>query len=190
MIKKGFISRTPTRIVRKGIMARKPFKRDLSVEKRKSRKRVKRGKKTALWASYGLTVPKYIRYSGRKGIYWYLFSKMIRKRDYQEHEGLCMTCQKYVEKGSDQCGHLFPARDCGFNLLFHPQNNHLQHSKCNNPRFTPSAGIHNAINIEKRYGIGTIDKLAAIKLIKGKEWSQDQYDIYIKELSPTMNTDV
>ena len=142
----------------------------------------KRKKVKALWASYGLTVPKYRRYSGRKGIYWNLFSKYIRNRDYENFEGLCMTCLKYVEKGDDQCGHLFPARDCGFLLLFHEKNNHLQHSKCNNPRFTPSAGIHNSINIEKRYGTGTIAELAAIKLFKGKEWSQKEYDTRIKLL--------
>ena len=140
-----------------------------------------RGKLQALWGQYGLLVPRYRRYSGRKGIYWYLFSKEIRARDYREHGGLCMTCLKYVEKGSDQCGHLFPARDCGFLLLFEPRNNHLQHSKCNNPRFTPGAGIYNTINIEARYGAGTVAKLAATKLLKGKEWSQKEYDERIKE---------
>ena len=163
-------------------LTRKPFKRLRSIKKRKGATKSKRGKIKALWAFYGLTVPLYRRYTGRKGIYWYLFSRFIRERDYREHGGLCMTCLKPVEKGSDQCGHLFPARDCGFLLLFEPLNNHLQHSKCNNPRFTPSAGIYNTINIEKRYGVGTIEKLAAIKKQKGKEWHQMEYDRRIKEL--------
>lgn len=157
------------------------------MSKRPTRLKVKRKpKKTkiALFREYGVPDRAYRRYSGIKGVYWYYFSRMIRERDYKLYNGLCMTCLKYVERGSDQCGHLFPARDCGFTLLFHPLNNHLQHSKCNNPRFTPSAGIHNAINIEKRYGTGTIEKLAQLKLIKGKEWTKETYRLMLDEIMP------
>ena len=93
-----------------------------------------------------------------------------------------MTCGLYVEKGSDQAGHLFAARNCGFGLLFHPMNVHLQHSKCNNPRFTPSAGVFNALNIEKRYGAGTIAQLATLKETKQKEWNKAKYEEEIKKL--------
>jgi len=93
-----------------------------------------------------------------------------------------MTCNQYVEKGDDQAGHLFAAKGCGFTLLFHPMNVHLQHSKCNNPRFTPSAGVFNAVNIEKRYGAGTVEKLAALKEEKSKEWNKATYEEEIRKL--------
>ena len=123
-----------------------------------------------------------MRYSGIKGVYWFWFSRTVRARDYKEHQGLCMTCNQYVEKGDDQAGHLFSAKGCGFTLLFHPMNVHLQHSKCNNPRFTPSAGIFNALNINKRYGPGTVEGLAELKGIKAKEWSKVRYEEEIKKL--------
>ena len=93
-----------------------------------------------------------------------------------------MTCNKFVKKGDDQAGHLFAAKGCGFTLLFHPLNVHLQHSKCNNPRFTPSAGIFNALNINKRYGPGTVEKLAELKGIKEKEWNTVKYEQEIAKL--------
>ena len=135
-----------------------------------------------LWREWFVPDGAYRRYRGLKGIYWYYFSKTIRTRDYEEHGGLCMTCLMPVEKGSDQCGHLFPAKDCGFGLLFHPLNNHLQHSKCNNPRLTPSAGILNTLNITKRYGVGTIEMLAEHKKQKTKEWNKKEYEKRIRKL--------
>ncbi len=138
--------------------------------------------KIALFREWGVPDAAYRRYSGIKGVYWYWFSKEIRARDYALFEGKCMTCLEYVDPKDSQCGHLFAARDCGFTLLFHPKNNHLQHSSCNNPRFTPSAGIHNAINIEQRYGSGTIAELAQLKSLKGKEWSKSGYAVKIAEL--------
>ena len=132
--------------------------------------------------SWGIFPGTWMRYSGIKGVYWFWFSRTIRERDYKAHQGLCMTCNTYVEKGDDQAGHLFPAKGCGFTLLFHPLNVHLQHSKCNNPRFTPSAGIFNALNINKRYGPGTVEKLAELKGIKAKEWSKARYEEEIRKL--------
>jgi hypothetical protein len=152
-------------------------------DKRKVAHKVKRGKIKALWSVYGLKVPLYRRYSGRKGIYWYLFSKSIRERDYNSFGGLCMTCEKYVQKGQDQCGHFFPAANCGFDLLFNRRNNHLQHASCNNPRFSPHAGIYNTRTLTKRYGAGTVDELEQIKSRPNqKEWSQKEYDTRIKIL--------
>lgn len=165
----------PRKIVRKASNLR--FKR------RKGKTKAKYGKVKALWASYGLKVPLYRRYSGRKGIYWWLLSRVVRERDYREHNGECMTCELFVEKGDDQCGHFFPARNCGFDLLLHKKNNHLQHSWCNNPRITPQAGIYNSRTLTKRYGSDFIDELEAIKKRPNqKEWSQKEYDSKIKTL--------
>jgi len=93
-----------------------------------------------------------------------------------------MTCGEYVEKGEDQCGHVLAAKDCGFGLLFHPLNNHLQHAKCNNPRFTPSAGVSNALTVDERYGAGTVRSLIEMKRKETKEWSKQEYEDRIREL--------
>lgn len=168
------------------IVEMKPRKASRTLAKRSKRplgRKKPRKTKIALFREFGVPDGAYRRYSGLKGVYWYFFSKFIRERDYREHGGLCMTCLQYVEKGQDQCGHLFAAKDCGWTLLFHPMNNHLQHAKCNNPRFTPSAGIYNAKNIEERYGKGTLDMLMELKKQKAKEWSASEYREKIKQIS-------
>jgi len=142
----------------------------------------KKQTKIGLWREWNVPDWAYHRYEGMRGVYWFWFSRTIRERDYERWSGKCMTCGKYVEKGSDQAGHLFAARNCGFRLLFEPMNVHLQHSKCNNPRFTPSAGVFNALNIEKRYGEGTIARLAQKKEERTKEWTKEQYTKEIQKL--------
>src|SRR3990167_9527976 len=91
----------------------------------------------------------------QKGIYWYYFSKMRRKQDFEKY-GECITCLLPVDDWQQaDAGHIVPARECGVYLLFHSMNVHLQHKHCNNPKWTPDAGFHNALNLDKRYGLGT-----------------------------------
>jgi hypothetical protein len=133
--------------------------------------------KVGLKRLWGVPDHAWMRYSGLKGIYWYFFSKYVRERDYTYHNGLCMTCEEYVERGQDQGGHLFAAKGCGFELLFHPLNVHLQHAKCNNPRFTPSAGVKNTLTINKRYGPKTVEWLLGLqKTSTIKEWNKARYE--------------
>ena len=173
MIKRTPMGRKSARIARKPKIAR--------LRRIKPKKR-KRATKADFLRSWGIFPGTWMRYSGIRGIYWFWFSRTVRERDYKEHEGLCITCGKYVEKGSDQACHIFAASGCGFALLFHPLNVHLGHSKCNNPRFTPSAGVFNALNIEKRYGNGTIARLATLKENKTKEWNRQEYEERIRQL--------
>lgn len=143
----------------------------------------KKQTKADFYRSWGMNPYTYIRYSGMRGVYWHYFSRWIRERDYREYGGLCMTCEKFVEKGDDQCGHFFPAANCGIDLLLHPLNNHLQHSHCNNPRFTPQAGIYNSRTITKRYGADIIEKLQEIKDRENqKEWGKKEYETRIHTL--------
>lgn len=171
-------------------LKRKPMKVTKSVSRLKHArkghfKRKKRQTGADLKRTWGVHPKAWMRYTGIKGIYWHYFSRHIRERDYEEHGGLCMTCNQFVENGQDQCGHFFPARNCGIDLLFHPLNNHLQHSKCNNPRFSPHAGIYNTSNLLQRYGRDIVEKLEAIKVRKNqKEWSKQEYADHIK-LLPT-----
>lgn len=143
--------------------------------------------KIGLWREWDVPDGAYHRYEGIKGVYWYWFSRTIRDRDYKLHGGLCMTCGEYVERGQDQCGHVFAAKDCGFALLFHLLNNHLQHAKCNNPRFTPSAGVLNGLTVDRRYGAGTIAILSVIKKQQTKEWSKQEYEDQIRKLKAYQN---
>lgn len=154
-----------------------------------SRKSVKKKQtKADFLRSWGLPPTQWLRYTGIKGVYWCYFSRFVRERDYLLYGGLCMTCGEYVEKGSDQAGHLFPAKNCGFALLFHPLNVHLQHSKCNNPHFTPNAGVYNAYNIDKRYP-KILDELLAIKAQGiNKEWKRSEYEEKIKALPTYQQT--
>lgn len=166
----------------KAFLKRKPMK-TASRKKSSANRRIKPKKhKIDLWREWNVPDKAYHRYSGLKGVYWYWFSRTVRERDYKEHAGLCMTCLTYVEKGDDQGGHLFAASKCGFALLFHPKNVHLQHSKCNNPRITPQAGVLNAIHIDQRYGAGTVELLAKLKEMKVKEWSKAEYEEKIRAL--------
>lgn len=148
--------------------------------KRKPKKR--KQSKISLWREWNVPDWAYHRYEGLKGVYWFWFSRTIRDRDYERYSGLCMTCGRFVERGQDQAGHLLAARNCGFALLFHPLNVHLQHSKCNNPRFTPQAGVLNALNIGKRYGHETIAQLLTLKETKTKEWNKQKYEEEIRKL--------
>ena len=147
------------------------------------RKRIsRRPSKADFLRSWGIYPGTWMRYSGIKGVYWFWFSRTVRERDYKEHGGICITCGKYVETETSNACHIFAARNCGFALLFHPLNVHLGHSRCNNPRFTPSAGVFNALNMEKRYGNGTIARLARKKNNKMKEWTKVQYEERIRQL--------
>lgn len=173
---------TVTEISYKPFKSRMPTKRRKIVSKRCKRKSKPKLSKVGLKRLWGLSDTAYMRYTGLKGIYWHYFSKSIRKRDYQEYEGKCITCNEYVEPGQDQCGHFFAAKDCGFALLFHPLNNHLQHAKCNNPRFTPSAGIYNTINFLMRYGQEEFDKLLKLKKLSTQAWSKAEYEEKIRAI--------
>ena len=94
-----------------------------------------------------------------------------------------MTCGIVIlDWREGQAGHLFAAKDCGFALLFHPFNVHLQHPKCNNPRFTPSAGVLNTRTFIQRYGKEKLEELIILKCHKTKEWSRQEYEKRIKAL--------
>ena len=103
--------------------------------------------------------------------------------------GTCISCDKRVENWEhEDAGHFIAASRGGFGLLFEPINVHLQHKKCNNPRFTPDAAVGYAINLDKRYGVGTA---AALWDLRGKEvheWSKDEYVLKLAGMGILQNT--
>ena len=143
----------------------------------------KKEKEKELEEEYGVK-PSYYRYVGRKGIYWYLLSMLIRQRDFNKY-GTCISCGKQFNTWKDsQAGHYAPAGNCGFALLFDERNINAECPSCNNPRFSPGKLIPYRANLVKRYGEKFVKKLDADYAAKVmmKEWTQREYDLHIKEL--------
>ena len=131
---------------------------------------------------WGVPSPTHLRYSGLKGVYWYWLSRQIRKEEWQKY-GVCLTCQEKIPKWEEaDCGHILAASKCGFGLLFARRNLTIQHKKCNNPLFTPDAGVRNGINLDKRYGAGFSEKLLSERGKITKEWDKATYEQKIQEL--------
>lgn len=126
------------------------------------------------------------RYKGIKGDFWTVFSQYIRLRDWTKY-GTCISCGNKIDnwKMAD-CGHYIAAGHCGFSLLFDEKNNNLQCKKCNNPKWTPDAGVFYGIGLDQRYGKGTAKKLEEryndyhFKGKVMKEWSELEYKKKIK----------
>ena len=121
----------------------------------------KKKTKVDLWREYELERPPKPRYTGRKGIYWYVLSQYIRQRDYKAFEGQCVDmCGKVASDWREfDAGHYVSAGQGGFGLLFDEQNVNGQLKGCNNPTFSPNSLIGYTKGIDKRYGEGTADVL-------------------------------
>ena len=161
---------------------RKPLKR--TPLKRKSPNKRKKQTKVGLWREYGLEMPPKPRYTGRKGIYWYLLSLYTRKRDFEQF-GRCISCGKKVDSYQDfDAGHYAPAGNCGFALLFLPLNVNGECKGCN--AFDSGHLIGYEKNLTERYGDVAVDNLKQMYIHRHrnttKEWTQIQYDTKIREL--------
>ena len=140
-------------------------------------KKIKKPKKHKidLWREWLVPDNAYHRYSGLRGIYWYWLSRDIRKDEWEKY-GVCLTCQQPIEDWHyADCGHIINASKCGEYLRFARENLVIQHKHCNNPRITPDASLLNAVNYNKRYGAGAIEKLYELKKkvispVKKSEW--------------------
>lgn len=143
---------------------------------------MKKRKKIDIWREWLVPDNAYHRYNGLRGIFWYWLSREVRKSDWEKY-GTCLTCGEEVEDWEmADCGHIIASKWCGEYLRFRRENLTLQHKKCNNPRFTPQAGILNAVNIDKRHGVGTMLHLLELQKVKAKEPTQDEYRQLIRGL--------
>lgn len=158
----------------KRIKPQKPLKR--SSKPRKT--------KTSVWAEYGLERPAYVRYSGKKGVFWWLLSRKVRQRDFKRW-GSCINCGKRLNSWQEgQCGHYLSAEKCGFLLLFDETNLALECKGCNK---YDKQKLGYEQNLDKRYGEGTAFGLKkryweSKKGTPAKEWSQLEYDRKIRAL--------
>ena len=127
-----------------------------------------------------------MRYKGIKGKYWVLLSEYVRKRDYLNY-GRCITCNKRVSDWRElQAGHFAPASNCGFGLLFDPDNVHGECPYDNG--FNEGHLIHYKTNLIKRYGEEFVSRLerryndSRYKGVITKEWTKLEYETKITEL--------
>lgn len=159
------------------------------VIKRSTKPKAKKKTKADLWRDYGLERPSKPRYSGLKGIYWYLLSQKIRQRDFAKF-GTCINCGRSVGSWRDlQGGHYLSAERCGFLLLFDETNVNGECPGCNK---YDKQKLGYEQNLDLRYGAGTAFGLKkryweSRQGTPAKEWSQLQYHQHIlkiqKELS-------
>jgi len=113
--------------------------------------------KKAILESYGIYGHSgfdWLRYRNppEKGIYWYLFSQFVRRRDVEKY-GTCISCGKPITYETAQAGHFMPASNCGRDLLFDPLNVNAECGQCN--AFDEAHLLGYAENLDKRYGAGT-----------------------------------
>lgn len=147
-------------------------------------KRPKKPAKTQirLWRDWLVPDRAYHRFKGLRGVYWYWLSRQVRREDWQTY-GVCITCLEPVQSWIDaDCGHILPSSNCGEYLRFYRLNLTLQHKKCNNPRFTPNAGILNTIHMNERHGSGTMETLISLMKKECKEPTTNEYKELITAL--------
>lgn len=191
MLKRSYIARGDKEMKRSGfkrkdISEMKPMKR--GTLRKKSPNKRKKQTKVGLWREYGLTRPPKPRYTGRKGIYWYLLSLYTRKLDFMMF-GTCISCGKEVESYQEfDAGHYAPAGNCGFDLLFDRLNVNGECKGCN--AFDSGHLIGYEKNLRTRYGNKRVDDLKQRYLDRHKtitkEWTQIEYDTKIKELQKSL----
>ncbi len=170
-----------------------PLKRSKSLPTRSSpgkmknrttrRKRPPKKTEIGLWREWLVPDTAYHRFKGLRGVYWYWLSKQIRQEDWEKY-GVCITCLEPIEVWQQaDCGHILPSSNCGEYLRFFRLNLTIQHKKCNNPRFTPNAGVLNAIHMDERHGPGTMKYLVSLTKKECKEPTTREYRTLIAELA-------
>lgn len=150
----------------------------------KTKKRTTKPKKTqiGLWREWLVPDSAYHRFKGLRGVYWYWLSRQVRKEDAEKYE-ICITCLLPIEDWkSVDCGHIIASDGCGEYLRFFRLNLTAQHKGCNNPLFSPSAGVLNALHMEERHGKGTMEHLVSLIKKECKEPTTNEYKELIRAL--------
>lgn len=189
MLKRTQLKRGDSQLKRSGFKKKATVPMKRTPLRKKSLNKRKKQTKVGLWREYGLVRPSKPRYTGRKGIYWYLLSLYTRKRDFEEF-GTCISCNKEVESYQDfDAGHYAPAGNCGFALLFLKININGECKGCN--AFDSGHLIGYEQGLRTRYGDIVTEGLKTIYINKHqtitKEWTQIEYDTKIKELQQELS---
>lgn len=156
--------------------------------RRKGFKRPKRKKKTQadIWREFGLNRPPKPRYSGLRGILWYVFSLYIRERDKNLP---CINCG--LMKPERHAGHYIPTGQCGWDgMVFDEMNVHSECSSCN---MRDKRKLKYGLNLDKRHP-GTREQLerrySDYRASQGqyKNYSQDEYRARIRMYTTRLST--
>jgi len=90
---------------------------------------------------------------------WKVFSEFIRQRDADENGiATCFTCGLKRHWRDMDCGHGIPRQHKA--TKFDERNNHAQCKKCNG--FEEGEQYRYALNVDKKYGKGTWDRLVVL----------------------------
>ena len=163
-------------------MKRTPLKRKSTLKRSTSPKtapgRAKKGKKTQkdMWNEYGLEKPSKPRYSGLAGILWYVTSQYVRKEEFIKYGGRCVDNCGWVAQAWNEdtdCGHFRPAKSLATRFL--RENLALQRKHCNSPRGGNGRQYDFGIEIDKRYGLGTAERLTELSKTTSKPFSKEWY---------------
>lgn len=150
---------------------------------------VKKQSKSDLCREWGLSPTQHLRYTGIAGIYWVYLSRQIRQEDFNKYGGRCVSCPRRLESWQDgDCGHFVASGDGGFGTRFLRQNLALQCKRCNNPSWCPDAPAFFALEVDKRWGAGTAERILNMKGQKQKEMKKEEYIQRIMELPSYLST--
>lgn len=151
-------------------------------------RRIKKQTDADLKREWGLLPTQTLRYKGIAGVYWHYLSLQVRHEDFEKYGGKCVSCPVRLETPHHgDCGHLVASGSSGFATRFLRQNLALQCKPCNNPKWRPDAPAFYALEVEKRWGKGTLMKLLCLKGTIQKEMTKEQYAEAIKALPSYQN---
>jgi len=94
------------------------------------------------------------------------FSRFIRLRDSEDGYIICITCGMPVPVKESTCGH-FITRNY-WSHRYNEKNCHAQCWNCNCNQFTHGEAATHAIQIDKKYGEGTANRMLELKSRSGK----------------------
>lgn len=119
------------------------------------RKKAPKVSKAEFNRSWGIPGAYRLRWRGLRGVVWYFMSRSIRKEEFEEYGGKCVSCPVILARWEDgQLAHYISvSRSLGMSLI--RKNVALSCARCNNPTWSPDASIPFGVEIDRRYGNGT-----------------------------------
>lgn len=153
-----------------------------------TKKKKKRKLKADIWREFGLTRPAKPRYSGLRGVLWFVLSQYVRARDKRLWGPLCVNCGE--EKEEFQGGHFISTGSCGWDGLALDEEN--VHAECKSCNLRDKQKLKYGFNLDKRYGVGTADRLRQRyqEYLQGncKNWNNQTYREKIAHYQELLNS--
>lgn len=165
---------------------KKPVQRRIGANPKASKK--KKQTRKELWGQYGLEVPKYIRYSGLQGVLWWVLSRYVRQEEFIKYGGKCVDgCGKPIEAWEDaDCGHFRSAKSLATRFL--RENVAIQRKNCNSPRGGNGRQYDFGLEVDRRWGKGTADRLTELAGTTSNPFKAEWYDNEIRKYLKLLGT--